>query len=461
MTDPYQLHLSLTSGGTTHPGTAAWSARVRLPWFRALPTSCLEKVVLSIQGRVLPENALRYTIGGQTLTLDRLQALTDRYWAVGEDLTITAPDLHTPSAEDTVTVELTLRMPEGGSAANGWPQRVIRASAQVSGTESRWDLGVCTFSFGAELRHGRSIASCLQETAALGGYTAVELLGAQVVEGYPSPSTRWLERFANTIRDTGLEPLCYDGFIDAGRQASPDANDAEILAWARNEMDTAAALGCTYIRLNVPVRRELFEAVAELAERCGLVVLTELHAQTARDESVRKLLDLLHGLQSPRLGLVVDLSCTMQALPAGFVANVLQEQLQEEAVCLIESGWQAGESLQHISDQLAGLGLGNPQEAQSLLQRTIRLFRRSESEWLPEVLPFTRIVHGKFFEVQDGSEPAIAYADVLETLARSQYRGHIMSEYEGHLWTDSPDTFGQLRKHQQMISSFSHVQPAL
>ncbi|MDP9936757.1 sugar phosphate isomerase/epimerase [Paenarthrobacter nicotinovorans] len=461
MTDPYQLHLAATSGGTTHPGSAPWSARVRLPWFRALPASCIEKLVLSVEGQPTPGSALRFTLGGRTLPLYQMQDLADLYWAVGEDLIITTTTGQVPAAGDTVTVELTLRMPEGGSAANGWPQRTVQATALVTSAESRWNLGVCTFSFGAELRQGRSLTSCLQETAALGGYSAVEILGAQAVDGYPSPSNSTLERLATTIRNTGLEPLCYDGFIDAGRQASPDANDAEILSWAKNEMDTAAALGCTYIRLNVPVRRELFEAVSAFAERRGLVVLTELHAQTAHDESVQTLLGLLRELDSPRFGLVVDLSCTMQALPAGFVANVLQDQLPVEAVRLIENGWQAGRSLRHLSDQLAGLGLENAQQAQSLLQRTTRLFRRSETDWLPEVLPFTRVVHGKFFEVQDGSEPAIVYADVFEALARTQYQGHIMSEYEGHLWTESPDTFGQLRKHQQMISSYSHVQPAL
>ncbi|WP_432990226.1 TIM barrel protein [Dactylosporangium sp. CA-233914] len=459
MTDPYTLRPSAVRHPSGCSSGLEWSVRLRLPWFRALPMSGVESIVVSLDGQPVPESLLLTHIDGRPHNLTELQGMSDRYWSVDEDLQIGVAHGQGPPgacAGTVVTVELTLRMPDGRGHNGDWPRRTVRAdTTMIDPHQPRWPLGVCTFSFAGELRRGRSIRSCLREVSAI-GYTALEVLGAQVVAGYPNPSTRWLGRLADLMREYGLALHCYDAFLDPGRRPD-DAADDELLRWMERELSIAASLGCSFVRLNVPPDPRLFEQLAASAERHDLAVLTELHAQTAQDPSVQELLALLDDLRSPRLGLVVDLSCVMRTLPAGWVAQVLRAGGPPEAARIIENGWRDGLPLHAVRSRLADLGLPMDAAAARLADRTYRLFRRSDTGWLPEVLPYTRIIHGKFFEMEAAGEPTIDYADVLAKLSDAGFDGHIMSEYEGHLWSDSSDAVDQLSKHHAMIAALSNV----
>jgi hypothetical protein len=456
MSDPYHLSLSAARHEANEPRGLAWSVRLRLPWFRALPLSSVENVVLSFAQTSIPLQELLIRVDDRFVAHADLRTMSDRYWPVDDELQVgVRPGPTAPAAGAVITVELTLRMPEGRSADGNWRRRTVRASAaMVEAAPRRWPLGVCTFSFAGELRRGRSLRSCLQEVSAT-GFTALEVLGAQVIPGYPAPASPQLDEFSRLVRESGLTPVCYDAFIDPGRRVDGDADAGAVLRWAENELDVAAALGCTYVRLNAPLDRRLLEQLATAAERRELVVLTELHARTAHDADVQTLLALLRELRSSRLGLVLDLSCVMRSLPAGYVGGVLRAGISQKASQIIESAWRKGLSLPALRAALDQLEPTRRGDAVQLAERTYALFRRSDPGWLPEVLPDTRIVHAKFFDVSTGEEPAIPYREVFDELARGGFEGYVMSEYEGHLWSGSPDTFGQLSNHRRLISGLS------
>ncbi|GAA4718772.1 TIM barrel protein [Phytohabitans rumicis] len=447
MIDAYTLDASATRHDDH--GLIAWSIRLRLPWFRALPVSCIERAAVLVDGQAVADRDLLFRLDGQHRPLSDLHAMPTRYWSVDETLQIgVRGESLVPRAEAAVTVELTLRLPDSGGNGGDWSRRVACGAVRVSDPgHAPWPLGVCTFSLGAELRRGRSLRSCLQRIAAIGGYTGLELLGAQVVEGYPAPERRWLDRFARELHATGLEPVCYDAFLDPGRTTVAARDDAAIMALAEAELDIAAALGCSHVRLNVPPRRPLLDHLAVAAEQRDLTVLSELHAQTSADPGVEALLEHLNAMRSPHLGLILDLSCVMRALPPGFVRHMMAAGLPADAVRHIAESWSAGLPPPALPSATAT----------AFAQRAYRLFHRSDTGWLPDVLPFTRIVHGKFFDMDGGREPSIPYGQVLTMLKRTRFDGYLMSEYEGHLWDGSPDTFAQLRGHQRMISELSNV----
>lgn len=449
MIDAYTLDASAALHPHDDRGPIAWSIRLRLPWFRALPVSCIERALVLVQGEAVAERDLLFRVDGQDRPLSDLHAMPTRYWSVDETLQIgVRGGSAVPRADAAVTVELTLRLPDSGGSGSDWSRRVARGAARVADPgHPPWPLGVCTFSLGAELRRGRSMRSCLQRIAALGGYAGVELLGAQVVEGYPAPERRWLDRFARELHASDLVPVCYDAFLDPGRTTVAARDDAAIMAMAEAELDIAAALGCSHVRLNVPPRRPLLDHLAVAAERRGLIVLNELHAQTTADPDVEALLEHLNAMRTPHLGLILDLSCVMRALPPGFVRHMMAAGLPAETVRLIAASWSA---------DLPPPALPRA-AASAFAQRAYRLFRRSDTSWLPDILPFTQIVHGKFFDMDDDREPSIPYGQVLAMLKRERFNGYLMSEYEGHLWHDSPDTFTQLRAHQRMISELSNA----
>jgi len=91
-------------------GTRA-SVEVRLPWYRALPGSCIAGATLTIDGVEAPSDSLRWRMNGREFRFDELLDETGEWWfpvdsaVLSGDLPITADDEHE------VRVGLTLYIP--------------------------------------------------------------------------------------------------------------------------------------------------------------------------------------------------------------------------------------------------------------------------------------------------------------------------------------------------------------
>jgi hypothetical protein len=92
-------------------GTRA-SIEVRLPWYRALPGSCISEVAFAVDGVPAPVESLRWTMNEQTFRIPDLADRVDEWWfpadsvVVEGDLPVSADD-----RDHTVDVELKLYIP--------------------------------------------------------------------------------------------------------------------------------------------------------------------------------------------------------------------------------------------------------------------------------------------------------------------------------------------------------------
>lgn len=50
---------------TLRPTAEGFTTAVRLPWYRALPLSCVERMDVSVDGRSVPQAEVTLTVGGQ------------------------------------------------------------------------------------------------------------------------------------------------------------------------------------------------------------------------------------------------------------------------------------------------------------------------------------------------------------------------------------------------------------
>ncbi|PPF43308.1 flagellar biosynthesis protein [Pseudoclavibacter sp. AY1F1] len=88
------------------------SVEVRLPWYRALPASCISEFGLSVDGVAASLESLRWTMNGKTYASDELAGDSSEWWfptdsvVVEGDIPITAGD-----EEHTVDVDLSLYIP--------------------------------------------------------------------------------------------------------------------------------------------------------------------------------------------------------------------------------------------------------------------------------------------------------------------------------------------------------------
>jgi Domain of unknown function (DUF6379) len=94
-----------TDGGRT-------SVEVRLPWYRALPGSCISQVSLAVDGRSAPAESLRWTMNDRTFRIPELADKVDEWWFPADSVVVEG-DLDVPAddGEHTVDVELKIYIP--------------------------------------------------------------------------------------------------------------------------------------------------------------------------------------------------------------------------------------------------------------------------------------------------------------------------------------------------------------
>ncbi|THG31644.1 C-glycoside deglycosidase beta subunit domain-containing protein [Naasia lichenicola] len=94
-----------TSGGRT-------AVEVRLPWYRALPGSCISGAKLTIDGQAVPEDTLRWGMNGKEFTFAELSDNTDEWWFPLDSAILSGDvELGDDQAEHTVDVDLILYIP--------------------------------------------------------------------------------------------------------------------------------------------------------------------------------------------------------------------------------------------------------------------------------------------------------------------------------------------------------------
>lgn len=61
----------------------------RLPYYRGLGLSMIESIDISVDGQVVPREAIRFSVRGRTWTLDAMETCYDDRWNFGEKAQIT------------------------------------------------------------------------------------------------------------------------------------------------------------------------------------------------------------------------------------------------------------------------------------------------------------------------------------------------------------------------------------
>ncbi len=98
--------------GTLTTTNSRASVEVRIPWYRALPGSCIAGATLTIDGVAAPAETLRWTMNGREFTFDELSTNVDEWWFPLDSAVLSGelPVTH-DSVEHEVDVDLVLYIP--------------------------------------------------------------------------------------------------------------------------------------------------------------------------------------------------------------------------------------------------------------------------------------------------------------------------------------------------------------
>ncbi|MCS7007596.1 MAG: DUF6379 domain-containing protein [Thermoleophilia bacterium] len=98
--------------GSLRAAEGGVSFALRMPWYRALPLSCLESVEVRLDGEAFPPEALTLTLEGRPYRLSDLPPLHDTWWYVTDPIEVTLPRALTPGdGEHELDVTVALRIP--------------------------------------------------------------------------------------------------------------------------------------------------------------------------------------------------------------------------------------------------------------------------------------------------------------------------------------------------------------
>ncbi|RJP28542.1 MAG: hypothetical protein C4536_12245 [Actinobacteria bacterium] len=63
-------------------GVTGFRVGLSIPYYRALPLSCIEEIALQVDGQAVGGEDLRFELDGERFGLDELSPLYDRWWSV-------------------------------------------------------------------------------------------------------------------------------------------------------------------------------------------------------------------------------------------------------------------------------------------------------------------------------------------------------------------------------------------
>ncbi|WP_260406034.1 DUF6379 domain-containing protein [Microbacterium sp. G2-8] len=97
--------------GTLRSDGPRTSIEVRIPWYRALPASCIAGAALTVDGVVAPTDSLRWEMNGRTFAFADMVDDTDEWWFPVDSAVLSGDLAIDPAVDHEVAVDLTLYIP--------------------------------------------------------------------------------------------------------------------------------------------------------------------------------------------------------------------------------------------------------------------------------------------------------------------------------------------------------------
>lgn len=302
-------------------------------------------------------------------------------------------------------------------------------------------IGATLFCYGTEFaRYQYDFEECVKQ-AALAGATGYEIVGTQMLVGYPGVTDEFLGFIQKLKAKYGIGPVGYGANNDKGMRPDRNLTDDEMLADAIIDLKTAHKLGCKVMRAQMMLSPEAFERLAPYAELYDVKVGIEIHnPETPLSENMKQYLEVIKRTGSTYLGFIPDLGCfaTKPNKPhwdKALKAGVSEEHLQAAAQMRYD-----GVPVQEAQEKLLAQG-ASPAIIPALQGMYGFVQFRPESalpallDELKEILPYSFEIHGKFHYLDENNvEASIPYDDILAVIAESDFDGYIIGEYEDELY---------------------------
>ena len=467
---------NLTADGTPAGKPIGWNVDVRLNYYRGMPLSSVEALELSVDGRRVPEEKLRFRIHGKAFAVADLKELWAENWALREAAHLEAFDGGLSPGEHTVELTLHVRnvymrfaprvygKVDAGAvktmALKRGPSRVPKLmpapdlAVRQIGVDGVGgiDFGISLYGFTERLYGDGAygLEGMFQDLVRL-GVKKFETIGAQVFPGYPYVTDAEAAEFRALAEKYGLEPFSYGAYVDYGVHSDRDLTDEEIVASVTLELETAKRLGCSYVR-GGSMPAHLWPRLARIAEERGVRLGYEVHApETPTTPHILEMARMFEEIDSPFVGFIPDFGCFIERPNRISIERLLAQGAKREILDFIIANRWNGYTFETMNAKVEELGGGLAEKLAVGQWFGFMSFQPADVDGFARILlKRTLYFHGKFYHIdEDLKETTIPYEALLQRIVASGFRGVLLTEYEGHAFQRN-DAVQQIARHLAM-----------
>lgn len=237
------------------------------------------------------------------------------------------------------------------------------------------------------------------------GATGIEILGEGQIEGFPNPSTAWLDRWFGLLDRHKLEPTNMCSWVDMRLTLSHYLTVEDGAAELERDLRLAHRLGFKFLRPKFGVTSHdlipetNWEAYVErnldLAAKLDIVICPEIHSPTPINHPVTQgYIDLIERTGSDHFRLMIDTGIFQDRPLVHWGSHQVTDEMREHMAFL------------------NGIAV-DPEEFIGIAK-------------------YVGFVQAKFHDIDDDLvDQQIPWRPVISAIKRSGYSGYLSSEYEG------------------------------
>lgn len=237
------------------------------------------------------------------------------------------------------------------------------------------------------------------------GATGIEILGEGHIEGYPKPSTQWIDNWFRLLEKYRLEPTNMCSWVDSRITLTRNLTVEEGAAEMAQDLRLAHQLGFKFLRpkfgvishdlIPDPQWQGYTERNLDLAHQLGIVICPEIHAPTPiKHVVVDGYIDFIERTGTDNFRLMIDTGI-FQDRP---LVHWGQHQVTEE--------------MRNHMDFLNGI--------------------RVPPQQFLDVAKYVAFIQAKFHDIDDDLvDQNIPWEPVIAAIKQAGYTGYLSSEYEG------------------------------
>ncbi|WP_298163947.1 TIM barrel protein [Novosphingobium sp.] len=237
------------------------------------------------------------------------------------------------------------------------------------------------------------------------GATGIEILGEGQVEGYPEPSSAWLDQWFALVDRYKLEPTNFCAWVDTRITLTRNLTIAEGAAELARDLRLAHRLGFKFLRPKFgvtsheldpdPQWQAYVERNLDLAHQLGIIICPEIHAPTPIKHRVTQgYIDFIERTGTRNFGLMIDTGIFQDRPLTHWGSHQINDEMREHMAFLN--------------------GIKVPPE-----------------QFL-DIAQYVVFIQAKFHDIDDTLEDLnIPWRPVIAAIKRSGYSGYLSSEYEG------------------------------